>query len=167
MVVIVMGVSGAGKTTIGARLAALIGGTLEEGDSYHPAANIEKMRRGEALNDADRAPWLDAIATRIEAHLAAGKNAVVTCSALKESYREILTRGGDGIYIVYLRGSEALVAARHAARQHHFMPTSLLRSQFATLEEPQEAANLMVVDIADSPDQIVTQIEGKLAAIAA
>ncbi len=166
MVIIVIGVSGAGKTTIGKRLAVLLDCELEEGDSYHPPANIEKMSRGVALNNADRAPWLEAIAQRIEAHLAAGTNAVVTCSALKDSYRRILTRGGSGIYIVYLRGSEALIAARHAARQHHFMPTSLLRSQFATLEEPRPAANLVVADITKPPERIVRQIKDELTAIA-
>lgn len=146
-IAIVMGVSGSGKTTIAAGLARQEGWILLEGDSFHPPANIAKMKAGTPLTDADRWPWLRAIAAREDELLAAGQSAVVACSALKRAYRDILTRGRPDTVLVYLRGSKALIADRMRARKDHFMPPALLDSQFATLEEPGPDEHPIVIDI--------------------
>jgi gluconokinase len=149
-IAVIMGVSGSGKSTVAIPLARRLGWDFQEGDALHPAANIAKMSAGIALDDADRAPWLAAIAAWIDIQAAAGKPGVVTCSALKRAYRDILTTGRPQVRIVYLRGSKSLIAARLAARTGHFMPPSLLDSQFATLEEPTPAEGAIVIDI-DQP----------------
>ncbi|MGH6958704.1 MAG: gluconokinase, partial [Caulobacteraceae bacterium] len=135
-VLVVMGVSGAGKTTLAKRLAARFGWTFQEGDALHPPANIAKMKAGHPLNDADRAPWLAAIGRWIDARAAAGEPAVVACSALKRAYRDTLARGRPQVRFVFIRLDEATIAERLAHRRGHFMPPSLLASQFDALEPP-------------------------------
>jgi gluconokinase len=155
VILVLMGVSGSGKTTIGAELAAALHATLLEGDRYHPAENIRKMEAGIPLEDSDRWPWLRAIGAAIDAERARGHDAVVTCSALRQSYRDLLAQNRPELRFVYLKGSETLIQERLARRTGHFMPPSLLRSQFAALEEPRDA---ITVDIAPPPDEIVAAI---------
>ena len=154
-IVVVMGVSGSGKTTIAAGLANHLGWPLLEGDSFHPPANIAKMKAGTPLTDADREPWLRAIAQRIDAERAAGASAVVACSALKRAYRDILIDRRPDLVLLYLRGDKALIAGRMASRQGHFMPPALLDSQFATLEEPGPDEHPVVVDIGGPPGAVI------------
>ena len=136
VVLVLMGVSGCGKTTIGQLLAQRLHWAYEEGDALHPAANVAKMKAGHPLDDADRAPWLAKVADWVDARLDAGACGVITCSALKRSYRALIARRGAGVEFVYLHGSRELIASRLQARHGHFMPSSLLDSQLATLEEP-------------------------------
>lgn len=143
MILVVMGVCGCGKTTVGAALAAALGWPFFDADSFHPPANVAKMAAGQPLDDNDRWPWLDRIADELRGVLARGGDAVLACSALKEAYRARLKRAGD-VRIVYLKGDEATIAARLAVRKHEYMPATLLPSQFAALEEP---AGALVVDI--------------------
>ena len=157
-----MGVSGCGKTTAAALLADRMGWRYREGDDLHPAANVEKMRGGTPLTDADRLPWLQAIAREIDAWRAAGASAVVTCSALKKAYREIIVGQRPDVGLVYLRGSPELIARRMAARQEHFMPAALLASQFATLEEPTLDERPIVVDVGSPAADIVAAIVAEL-----
>lgn len=157
-VVVLMGVSGSGKTTIGALLAAMEGWNFQEGDDLHPRANVEKMSRGVPLDDADRMPWLHAVAAVIDRWRARGKAGVVTCSALKRSYRDIIIGERPGVLLVYLKGSRALIGRRMAARHEHFMPTALLDSQFATLEEPGADERPLVVGVDSSPKTIAGRI---------
>jgi len=133
---IFMGVSGCGKSTIAALVAQHLGWPMIEGDDLHPPANIAKMTQGIPLNDDDRRPWLEAIAARIDAWRQAGQQGVVTCSSLRHAYRDILRSGHDDVRFVFLKGSYELLLGRMQHRQRHFMPASLLQSQFATLEEP-------------------------------
>jgi carbohydrate kinase (thermoresistant glucokinase family) len=161
-VVIVMGVSGSGKTTIGTRLAACLGWDYEDADGFHPAANIAKMRNGIALTDDDRMPWLRAIAAWIDRTREAGGHGVASCSALKRRYRDILTANRPDVRLVYLKGDEALIAGRMAARKGHFMPATLLKTQFETLEEPGPDENPITVSIDMPPDEIVARILGEL-----
>jgi gluconokinase len=147
-----MGVSGSGKTTIGQLLARRLGWRFIEGDEYHPAENVAKMAAGIPLEDSDRWPWLDALNQRIRGE----RNAIVTCSALKESYRRRLLAGIKEARLVYLHAPKALIAARVAKRKHKFMPASLLESQFDTLEPPADAIDIDVSrDAEDSVDAIV------------
>lgn len=157
-----MGVSGCGKTTVAALLAGRFGWEFEEGDDLHPQSNVDKMHAGHPLDDDDRWPWLEKVADWIEEHLDAGRNGVITCSALKRSYREILNRRGTGVEFVFLAGSMDLISARIAARHGHFMPTSLLASQFADLEEPTAEEPAIRIDIGPAPQQIVRHIIDKL-----
>lgn len=161
--IVIMGVSGAGKSTIGARLAERLNRPLVEGDSLHPPANIAKMSKGIPLDDADRLPWLKAIAARIDEARKAHRPIVVTCSALKRSYRTTLADGHDDVGFVYLRGAKELIARRLAARTDHFMPPGLLDSQFAALQEP--AADEPSIDVAidATPDDILASIVEKFA----
>ncbi|HVB69333.1 MAG TPA: gluconokinase [Acetobacteraceae bacterium] len=154
-VLVMMGVSGSGKTTIARGVAAQLGWDVIEGDSLHPPANIAKMKAGIPLTDADRWPWLEAIARAIDAVRAAGRSALVACSALKHSYRAILIGDRPDVVLVYLQGSHALIAARIAARKGHFMPSSLLDSQFADLEEPGPDERPIVLSVAPGPEAIV------------
>lgn len=135
-IAVVMGVSGSGKTTIGRALAQRLGWVFEEGDGLHPPKNIAKMSRGEALDDADRQPWLETIAARIDQLRRDGQNAVISCSALKRRYRDIVIGARPAVRLVYLDGSRERIGRRLKARRGHFMPASLLDSQFATLEPP-------------------------------
>ncbi|HET6182218.1 MAG TPA: gluconokinase [Acetobacteraceae bacterium] len=155
---IVMGVSGSGKTTIANGIGKALGIDVLEGDSYHSAANIEKMKHGIPLDDADRMPWLRAIATAIGAELDEHRSCIVACSALKRSYREILIGKRDDVVIVYLKGSRELIAARLQARKGHFMPPELLASQFATLEEPEADEHPITVSVEGTPEQIVGEV---------
>jgi gluconokinase len=156
--IVVMGVSGAGKSTVGRLLAARLNCAFIEGDSLHPPQNLEKMRHGIPLTDTDRMPWLDAIAARIAAARAAGTPLVLTCSALKRAYRERLTSGHDDIGFVFLQGGKELIARRLAARPGHFMPPQLLDSQFMALEEPAPDEPAIAVPIDARPEEIVDKI---------
>jgi gluconokinase len=164
VVVVVMGVSGSGKTTAAAVLAAGMHWKFQEGDDLHPASNIAKMHSGTPLNDADRLPWLRAIAAVMDRWRAEGQSGVLTCSALKRAYRDIIIGGRPGVALVYFKGSRELVGARMAARHEHFMPVALLDSQFATLEEPAPDENAIEVPIGQSPHDIVVEIVRQLAA---
>jgi carbohydrate kinase (thermoresistant glucokinase family) len=157
-IVVMMGVSGCGKTTIAMKLAERLGWQMLEGDKLHPPANVAKMSAGTPLDDKDRWPWLRAIAGAIDDWRASGVSGVVACSALKRAYRDILIGSRADVVLVYLQGSHDLIAARMAARHGHFMPAGLLDSQFATLEEPGEAERPIVVSIAPAPDAIVEAI---------
>ena len=161
-VLVVMGVSGCGKTTIARGLAEARGWTLLEGDAFHPASNVAKMQSGTPLTDADRWPWLQAIADAIDACRARGESAVVACSALKRAYRAVLIGDRPDVVLVYLRGSRAVIGERLRARKGHFMPPGLLDSQFATLEEPGADENPLVADIGGTPAQIVADIDHQL-----
>ena len=158
-VLVLMGVSGCGKSTIAALLAGRLGWPFAEGDDLHPPENVAKMRSGHPLSDADRTPWLERIAAWIDAQVGAGRSAIVTCSALKRSYRDLLrSQGSADTRFVYLRGSRPTIAERLADRRGHFMPASLLDSQFAALEEPGPDENASVCDISESPDAIVANL---------
>ncbi len=159
MVVIVMGVSGAGKSTVVSLLARRLGARFIDGDDRHPPANIEKMRRGLPLDDSDRAPWLSALTSEIRRQRAARADIVVACSALKTRYRETLADGVSDIFFVYLKGDASLIRRRLGARAGHFMPAELLASQIECLEEPRDA---IVVDIRDTPERIVDAIHRRL-----
>jgi gluconokinase len=160
MVVVVMGVAGCGKSTVGPLLAEALGGDFAEGDRFHPPANVAKMSRGEPLDDADRLPWLGAMAAAIREWRARDRPTVLACSALRQRYRDILAGGTGGeVRFVYLRGSEATIGARLSARRGHFMPPSLLRSQFETLEEPADA---IVADVGPEPSEIAAGIVARL-----
>ncbi|HEY4166376.1 MAG TPA: gluconokinase [Reyranella sp.] len=163
-IAIMMGVSGSGKTTVAVMLAGALGVAFLEGDDLHPRSNVEKMRSGTPLTDEDRWPWLRAIAARIDQWRAEGKAGVVTCSALKRSYRDVLIGGRPEVRLVYLRGSPKLIHERIAARHEHFMPAGLLDSQFATLEEPGPDERPIVVDVGGTPEQIVAEILRRLGA---
>jgi gluconokinase len=146
MIVVLMGVCGSGKTVVGQALATDLGWPFFDGDDFHPEANVAKMAAGTPLTDADRWPWLDRLASEMAAVNERGANAVFACSALKQAYRDRFGRAGD-VRFVHLKGEAATIAARMAARSHRYMPPSLLASQFATLEEPEEA---IVVDVRDA-----------------
>ena len=151
MIVVLMGVSGVGKTTLGERLAKRLGWPFIDADDYHPAANVAKMAAGIALEDEDRWPWLEALNRRLREE----RDAVVACSALKQSYRERLLAGTVDARVVFLHGAKALIAARLAERKHRYMPASLLESQFAALEPPRQAIK---VDVAGEPEACVETI---------
>ena len=163
-ILVVMGVSGSGKTTVAVMLAGALGVEFREGDDFHPRANVEKMKGGTPLTDQDRWPWLEAIARQIDAWRAEGKAGVVTCSALKRAYRDVLIGERREVRLVYLRGSHALIHARMAARHEHFMPLGLLDSQFSTLEEPGPDERPIVVDVGGTPAEIVAEIIRQLGA---
>lgn len=156
--IIVMGVSGSGKTTIAQALAKRTGFTERDGDDFHPPANIEKMKAGIPLTDDDRLPWLHAIAEAIDRHADGGTPAIIACSALKQAYRDILVHGREDVRIVYLNGSADLLAQRLAQRGGHFMPPELLDNQIETLEPPQPGEHILTIDIAASVERIVDEI---------
>src|SRR6202046_3728879 len=155
---IVMGVSGSGKTTVAELLAKQLGGPFMEGDRLHPPANVEKMRQGIPLTDADRAPWLDRIGEELKSWAAAGKSGVLTCSALKRAYRDRIRLARPDVRFVYVKGSETLIEARVAARHHEYMPASLLRSQFDTLEEPTPDEPVVTVDAGGGANEEVVAV---------
>jgi gluconokinase/shikimate kinase len=158
VVLVLMGVSGCGKTTVAAILSGRLDWPFEEGDALHPQANIDKMHAGHPLTDEDRAPWLEKVATWVEECLEAGENGLITCSALKRSYRDIINRRGHGVQFVYLAGSKATIAARLAARHGHFMPPTLLDSQFEALQEPAADEPAVRIDIGPPPSTIANTI---------
>jgi gluconokinase len=159
---VVMGVSGSGKSTIADRLAARLGWRYEDGDKFHPPSNVAKMSAGHPLTDEDRWPWLRAIADEIDRVCETGQRAVIACSALKRTYREILVHGRNDVRIVFLNGTQDLIAERLAARKGHFMPPGLLISQFRTLEPPQLNERPITVSIDDSVEAIVDDIVRQL-----
>jgi gluconokinase len=163
-VLVVMGVAGVGKSTLGEALAERLGWPFQEGDALHPAANIAKMKAGQPLTDADRLPWLDAIGAWIDGQLGAGCSGVVTCSALKRAYRDRLAKGHTGVTFVFIELDQARVAERMASRQGHFMPPSLLASQFAALEPPGPDEPVIVVDGAAPVSAQVEAVEGAVRA---
>jgi len=161
--IVVMGVSGAGKSTVGKLIAARLDCPFRDADSFHPQANIEKMSRGEPLTDDDRWPWLQAIAAWIAEHRAAGTTCVVTCSALKRVYRDIVTnKQSADVRLVYLKGDFDLIAARLAARKGHFMPPALLRSQFDALQVPAADEHAIAVPIDAAPEEIAERVMRRL-----
>ncbi|MBV8185692.1 MAG: gluconokinase [Alphaproteobacteria bacterium] len=162
IIVVVMGVSASGKTTVARLLAERLHAAFQEGDALHPAANVEKMKNGIPLTDADRLPWLHRIAQRIDEWRLAGQSGVLTCSALKRSYREIIVGDRPEVRLVYLKGSHALIRRRIEARHGHFMPASLLDSQFATLEEPGPDERPVTVDIDAAPERIADEVVSRL-----
>jgi gluconokinase len=161
---IVMGVSGSGKSTIAEKLAVRLGWTYEDGDKFHPKSNVQKMSAGHPLTDEDRRPWLLAIANEIDRVCEVGEHAVIACSALKRAYRDILVHGRADVRYVYLDGTQELIAGRLAARKDHFMPPGLLASQFKTLEPPGADENPLTVSIDASVEGIVGDIVQKLGA---
>ncbi len=161
-VVVVMGVSGCGKSTIASMLASRLRWIYEDGDWFHPQSNVEKMHHGEPLTDADRGPWLNGIAAWIDATREAGNHGTVACSALKRAYRDILIGTRRDVRLVFLKGGRELIARRVAARDNHFMPPSLLDSQFAALEEPTPDERAITVSIEPHPREIVDIIVAKL-----
>ncbi len=157
-VLVVMGVSGSGKTTIAALLAGRLGWEFVDADHFHSPANIRKMHGGTPLTDDDRWPWLATMAAWIEATRVTGRHGVLACSALKRAYRQVLVAGHADVRIVYLRGDKALITKRQEARHHHFMPAALVESQFATLEEPGAEEHPLTVSVAPTPPEIVADI---------
>jgi carbohydrate kinase (thermoresistant glucokinase family) len=161
MIILVMGVSGSGKSTIGLALAAALGWRYLDADDFHPPENVAKMAAGVPLDDADRAPWLEKMNQALVAIDSQGASAVLGCSALKETYRKKLRAGLTGLAVVYLRGDAALIRERVGARQHRYMPASLLDSQFAALEAPADA---IAVDVAQPVEDSVAEILARLPA---
>ena len=159
MIVVVMGVAGAGKTTVGRLLAADLGAAFLDADDFHPSANVAKMRAGTPLEDADRWPWLERLNAALRERASRGEAAVLACSALKAAYRERLLEGLPQAKLVYLRGARELIAGRLAARRGHYMNPALLDSQFAALEEP---AGAIVADVATDPASIVRAVRAAL-----
>jgi carbohydrate kinase (thermoresistant glucokinase family) len=157
-ILVIMGVSGVGKTTIATELSERLGWPFEEGDALHPIANVEKMASGEPLTDADRKPWLDAVASWIDGQRARSQPGIITCSALERAYRRVIVGNRPEVQLAYLCGSPDLIAQRIADRKGHFMPADLLRSQLETLEAPGDDEHPWVVDIEQSPTQIADRI---------
>lgn len=160
-IIVLMGVAGCGKSTIGEALSATLGWPFRDADSFHPESNVAKMSRGEALTDEDRKPWLAAIAQWIDERQAAQAPAIVSCSALKRAYRDVIVGARHGVHLVHLSGSQDLISARMASRRNHFMPPSLLKSQFATLEPPQPREAL-IIDVDAAPHAIAQRIIASL-----
>jgi gluconokinase len=161
VIVIIYGVSGAGKTTGGKLLARKLGWHFLEADDFHPEANVEKMRSGHPLTDEDRWPWLECLREQIKRSLAAGENAVLACSALKRKYRDCLRVNSD-VKFVFLRGEYALIEEQLSQRRGHFMNPALLRSQFADLEEAQPDEGVLTIELGRTPQELVEQIKTKL-----
>ncbi|MEO6782449.1 MAG: gluconokinase [Bradyrhizobium sp.] len=162
VIAVVMGVSGSGKTTVAALLAAALGCQFQEGDDLHPAANVEKMHGGTPLTDADRLPWLRKIAEEIDGWRVRGESGVLTCSALKRSYRDTIIGNRTDVTLVYLKGSHDLIHRRMAARHEHFMPVALLDSQLATLQEPTANEHPITVDVGGKPAEIAADVVHQL-----
>ena len=163
VVLVLMGVSGSGKSTVGLELQRVLHWPFEEGDDLHPPANVEKMRSGTPLSDADRLPWLQAIARWIDQRLAAHEPGIITCSNLKRAYRQITIGGRHGVRLVYLRGGEQEIQGRIIRREHPYMPPMLLHSQFEALEEPEEDEHPITVTAHSSIAETVTELLQRLA----
>ncbi len=161
MIVIIFGVSGAGKTTVGELLARELGWHFLEADDFHPAANIEKMRSGYPLTDEDRAPWLERLRDQIKRSLTAGERTVLACSALKRKYRQRLRVDGE-VKLVFLRGSYALISEQLSHRRGHFFDPALLQSQFDDLEEPKPDESALTIELGRTPQELVKEIKEKL-----
>ena len=161
-VLVVMGVSGSGKTTIGKMLADRFGWAFEEGDLLHPEANVAKMHAGIPLTDKDREPWLEAVRLWIDKQREQGKPGIIACSALKRAYRDFLRQNRNEVHLIYLRGSRELIAQRLARRRGHFMPAKLLESQFAALQEPKDDEVAIIAGDALPPGAIVDEIISQL-----
>jgi gluconokinase len=159
---IVMGVSGSGKSTVAEALGKQFGWRFEDGDSFHPPSNVAKMRAGHPLTDEDRWPWLNAIADEIARACEAGEHVIIACSALKHAYRDVLLRGRDDVRFVFLKGTQELIADRLAHRKGHFMPPELLTSQFRTLEPPEASEHVITVSTDESVEAIVEDIVRQL-----
>ena len=151
-----MGVSGVGKSTVGRLLAERLGWEFAEGDAFHPEANVQKMRAGMPLDDADRRPWLERLAGEVAGWLDAGRDVVLTCSALKRAYRDALRGGRDGVTLVYLHGPAELIHRRMEARRGHFMPPGLLASQLRDLEAPEPEEGALEADV-EAPAQALVE----------
>jgi carbohydrate kinase (thermoresistant glucokinase family) len=162
MIVVIAGVSGSGKSTVGGLLAARLGWPFADGDAFHPAANLAKMSVGVPLTDADRGPWLAAIGAWMDERVAAGQSAVVACSALRRAYRDTLLGGRPEVRMVFLQVSHDRDAARLTARRGHFFPAALLDSQFAALEMPKDFERVTVLPADDDPATLVAEITGLL-----
>jgi carbohydrate kinase (thermoresistant glucokinase family) len=162
LVIVLMGVSGCGKSTTGAALSQRLGWPFRDADSFHPPANVAKMSRGVPLTDEDRWPWLAAIAQWIDERCEAGERGIVSCSALKQAYRRRIVGARRDVRLVFLKGDMPLIGQRLRGRKHHFMPASLLESQFATLEEPHADERALIVSIAMSPRRVVGTIVERL-----
>ena len=163
-VLVLMGVSGCGKTAVAEELRRLLGWKFQEGDDLHPPANVEKMRAGRPLDDADRRPWLERVAQWIDERLAAGEPGIITCSNLKRAYRRITVGERKGVTLVFLRAAEPVIAARLAQREHRYMPASLLQSQLRILEEPAADERAVVVGVDGSLKETVIDLLRRLAA---
>jgi gluconokinase len=159
VIVVLMGVAGSGKTTVGRLFSDQLGWTFVEGDDFHSPANVEKMRRGEPLTDADRVPWLRALRRRIDELAAAGRSAVVACSALKQAYRDVLASGRSEVRFVWLTAPPGVIRDRLEHRTGHYMPPVLLESQLETLERP---AGVPVIDVTPPPEQVAAAIRQRL-----
>ena len=157
-----MGVSGSGKTTVAELLAHRLGWLFEEGDALHPEANVRKMASGQPLTDEDRAPWLDAIEAWVDARLDAGENGLITSSALKRRYRDLINRRGHGVEFIFLQGEKETIAPRLAGRRGHFMPAALLDSQFSDLEPPAPDEPALTFDVAAPPEVIAQEVIDRL-----
>ena len=160
--IVVMGVSGSGKTTVGERLAGQLGWTFVEGDKLHPEANVEKMRAGIPLTDADRWPWLDRIGEELKDWSRHTRSGVMTCSALKRAYRDRIRLARPDVGFVYLQGSAALIGARVASRHHEYMPASLSQSQFDALEEPTPDEGVLTIEASHPLDAAIAEIVAAL-----
>jgi gluconokinase len=158
LILVLMGVSGCGKSTTGVRLSKLLGWPFRDADSFHPPTNIDKMSQGVPLTDADRFPWLAAIAQWIDERIGGGEPGLVSCSALKRAYRDVIVGQRHRVRLVYLRGDMALIADRLSRRKNHFMPAALLQSQFDALEEPLADEQPIVVSVAMPPRRVVQRI---------
>jgi gluconokinase len=164
VIIILLGVSGSGKTTVGKALGTLLGWSFLDADDYHPEANVAKMSRGEPLTDADRAPWLEILRTEITARLARGEEAILACSALKKAYRQQLQVDPARVRFVYLKVSPELLQKRLEQRPGHFMKPSMLRSQLETLEEPMPSEALVIeVNAERTPAELAMDIQARLA----
>ena len=163
VVLALMGVAGSGKTTVALELQRVLRWPFQEGDDLHPPGNVEKMRSGTPLTDTDRLPWLEAISRWVDQRLAAHEPGIITCSNLKRAYRQITIGGRHGVRLVFLKADEQVIHNRMVRRQHSYMPPTLLRSQFETLEEPREDENPIILMVNGSVGETVTELLAQLA----